>query len=171
MTTLKTANTFRKYHRLLGFFLAGIMTIYACSGVLLVFRSTDFLKYEQTQERQLAPGLQGRELGPILRLREFRVIDDSDSQVNFPQGNYNKQTGVALVTVKDYPLALRKLVMLHKASTNSPLFFMNIFFGGALLFFAVSSFFMFLPNLPVYRTGLKFAGMGVLVALAMVFFN
>ncbi len=31
-------------------------------------------------------------------------------------------------------------------------------YGGC--FFAVSSFFMFLPNLPVYRTGLKFAGMG-----------
>ena len=34
----------RIIHRYLGFFLAGIMTVYALSGVLLIFRSTDFLK-------------------------------------------------------------------------------------------------------------------------------
>ena len=39
MPSTKTANTFRKYHRLLGFFLAGVMVVYACSGVLPAFRA------------------------------------------------------------------------------------------------------------------------------------
>lgn len=32
----------RVYHRYLGFFLAGIMAVYAISGVVLIFRDTDF---------------------------------------------------------------------------------------------------------------------------------
>jgi len=164
----KTASTVRKYHRLLGFFLAGIMAIYACSGVLMIFRTSDFLKYEQTGERQLPPGLKGSDLGAQLRLRGFTVTSEDPDQVIFQQGSYSKETGLAVLTLKDYAPPLQKLVNLHKATTNSPLYFMNMFFGGALLFFAVSAFFMFLPRMPVYKTGLKFAGAGFLVALAMV---
>ena len=36
--------TMRIYHRYLGFFLAGIMAVYAISGIVLIFRDTDFLK-------------------------------------------------------------------------------------------------------------------------------
>lgn len=168
MIKQKTASTIRKYHRLLGFFLAGIMAIYACSGVLLIFRTTDFLQYEQTSERQLPPGLQGSELGAELRLKGFKITREAPDQVIFEQGNYSKETGLVVLTMKDYAPPLQKLVKLHKATTNSPLYFMNMFFGGSLLFFAVSAFFMFLPRMPAYKTGLKFAGAGFLVALAMV---
>lgn len=168
MTSLKTANTFRKYHRLLGFFLAGVMTIYSCSGVLLVFRTTDFLKYEKTIEKVLAPGLSTDELGQQLRLKGFKIQQESVGKLTFEQGIYDKRSGRTTVTTQDYPLPVKKLVDMHKATTNSPLFFMNILFGCSLLFFAVSSFFMFLPKLPVYKTGLKFAAVGLVVALVMV---
>jgi hypothetical protein len=36
----------RVYHRYLGFFLAGIMAIYSVSGIIMIFRDTDFLKKE-----------------------------------------------------------------------------------------------------------------------------
>jgi uncharacterized iron-regulated membrane protein len=36
----------RIYHRYLGFFLAGIMAIYSVSGIIMIFRDTDFLKKE-----------------------------------------------------------------------------------------------------------------------------
>ena len=40
-----TAHTrMRIWHRYLGFFLAGIMAVYSTSGVLMIFRDTDFLK-------------------------------------------------------------------------------------------------------------------------------
>jgi uncharacterized iron-regulated membrane protein len=35
---------FRVIHRYLGFFLAGIMALYALSGIVMIFRDTDFLK-------------------------------------------------------------------------------------------------------------------------------
>jgi len=38
-------NKMRTYHRYLGFFLSGIMAVYAISGIILIFRDTEFLKY------------------------------------------------------------------------------------------------------------------------------
>jgi len=169
MTTQKTASTLRKLHRILGFFLAGIMAVYAFSGVLLIFRKTDLLQYDQTTEHQLKPGLQAQSLGDKLRIRGFEVIEDTAEQVIFEEGSYNKKSGLATVTEEDYAPVVQKLVKLHKATTSSPLYFLNIFFGCALLFFAVSSFFMFLPKLPVYRTGLKIAAAGFVFALVVVF--
>ena len=169
MMTVKSAALFRKYHRLLGFFLAGVMLIYASSGVLLIFRTTDFLKYEQTVTRALAADLTASELGRQLRLKDFAVTGEADGTLFFEQGSYSKSDGIATLTLTDYPAPVKKLVQLHKATPESPLFFMNVFFGLGLLFLALSSFFMFLRQAPAYKSGLKFALAGAVVALAMVF--
>ncbi len=168
MTTQKTALTFRKYHRLLGFFLAGIMMIYAISGVLLIFRETAFLKYEYQLEEQLSPNLSSNELREALRIKRFRVLEKTAEAVVFEAGRYDKATGIAVYSVEQYPQPLQKMVSLHKATTNSPLYFLNIAFGACLLFFAVSAFFMFLPKLPAYKTGLKVAVAGALFAVIVV---
>lgn len=171
MASMKFHNAFRKYHRWLGFFLAGIMFIYSVSGILLIFRNTDFLKYEKTEQHQFAPGLSGEGLGQQLRMKGFRVESENVERIEFPGGYYNKQSGNAEVTRKDYPLVLSKMVKLHKATTNSPLFFLNIFFGLGLLFFVISAFLMFLPKVPVFKEGLKIAGVGALVAVLVVIFG
>ena len=47
-----TMKDFRIYmrlgHRYVGFFMVGIMLVYSLSGMLLVFRDTDFLKSSKT---------------------------------------------------------------------------------------------------------------------------
>ncbi|MDZ7612711.1 MAG: hypothetical protein U5K51_02530 [Flavobacteriaceae bacterium] len=63
----------RLYHRYLGFFLAGIMAVYAISGILMIFRDTDFLKKEIIQERTLAEGTKTEDLGKELRMRDFKI--------------------------------------------------------------------------------------------------
>ena len=168
MISQKTASSFRKYHRYLGFFLAGIMIVYATSGSLLIFRTTDFLKYEQTIERALEPGLQGKMLGSELRLKGFEISGEDDKTVTFKQGTYDKTTGQVVMLINEYPPVLAKMVKLHKATTDSPLYFLNLFFGASLLFFAVSAFFMFVWRLPTYKTGLKFAASGFVLAIALV---
>jgi len=171
MASPKFHNSFRQYHRWIGFFLAGIMAVYALSGVLLIFRSTDFLKFEQVSHRQLEAGLNGKGLGEQLRMRGFKVEQETDGKIVFAQGEYNKQTGEARVTSKDYPFPLNKMVKLHKETTNSPLFFMNIAFGVALLFFVVSAFLMFIPRALPFKNGLKIAGVGFVFAVLMVLFS
>ena len=63
----------RVWHRYLGFFLAGIMAVYAVSGVVMIFRNTDFLKREETVSKKLAPALTAEALGKELRMRELKI--------------------------------------------------------------------------------------------------
>ncbi|KXI30412.1 PepSY domain-containing protein [Paraglaciecola hydrolytica] len=171
MASAKFHNSFRQYHRWLGFFLAGIMAVYSVSGVLLIFRTTDFLKYDYVSEHQLAPNLSSKDLGQNLKLRKFKVEAETPQNIVFNEGEYDKTTGIAKVTKKDYPAPLAKLVKLHKANTNSPLFFLNITFGLGLLFFVISSFLMFMPRAMTYKNGLKIATGGVVFALIVVIFS
>lgn len=162
---------FRKYHRWLGFFLSGIMAIYALSGVLLIFRPTDFLKYEQTQIRQLSANLSAEDVSSAIKVRGLKVIAEDNDTITLNIGEYDKPSGTATLTRKDYPIVLAKMVKLHKATSNSPLFYLNIAFGVSLLFFVVSAFLMFMPKLPMYKNGLKIAGIGAALAALTVIFG
>lgn len=162
---------FRKYHRWLGFFLTGIMGVYALSGILLIFRPTDILKYEQTETRQFEANLSGADLLPLLKIRGSKVTDENADIIVLNVGQYDKDSGEATITKKDYPLVLSKMVKLHKATNNSPLFWLNISFGLGLLFFVISAFLMFIPKLPMYKNGLKIAGIGAVVTILTVVFG
>ncbi len=159
----------RIYHRYLGFFLAGIMAVYAISGIILIFRDTDFLKVEKKVEKELKPNLEVEELGKALRIRELQVTGTDGAIVSFAQGTYNKETGVANYTTKELPLVLNKMTQLHKANTKQPLFFLNILFGLSLFFFVISSFWMFMPGTDVFKKGLYFAAAGLVIALVLIF--
>lgn len=162
-------NTMRIYHRYLGFFLAGIMAMYAISGVLMIFRNTDFLKSESIVETTLSPNLPDEEIGKALRVREFKVEKTEGDVIYFKDGTYNKATGLAAQKVKKLPTVLDKMTKIHKANTNSPLFYLNIFFGASLLFFVLSAFWMFMPSSPMFRKGLYFALGGLVLTLILIF--
>lgn len=163
--------TFRIIHRYLGFFLAGIMTIYALSGITLVFRNTNAFKSPVAHEAQLEPQLSPEQVGKELRIRELKVVSQTSELLTFEQGTYNFNTGTAAYSTMELPKWLNSLTHLHKATTNDPLYYFNIFFGLALLFFAVSSFFMFLPKTPIYKKGLWFALAGLVLAVIMLSFG
>jgi len=159
----------RIFHRYLGFFLSGIMAVYAISGIVMIFRETEFLKSERELERQLAVGLPDAEVGSTLRIKEFKVERSEGSMIYFREGTYDKKTGLAKFKAKQLPYVLDKMTKLHKATTNRPLFFLNIFFGVALLFFVLSAFWMFMPKTEVFRKGLYFALGGIVLTLILVF--
>ena len=70
----------RVLHRYLGFFLAGIMAVYAISGVILIYRDTDFLKSEQVFEEQHSQASTGRPRPKSVRRRDgpYRKIAYAD---------------------------------------------------------------------------------------------
>jgi hypothetical protein len=168
MSQVKTQRM-RVYHRYLGYFLAGITAVYSISGIVLIFRDTDFLKSEKLNERQLSAHIKNEELGRELRMRNFKIEKEEGDIITFNQGTYNKTTGVAKYTSKELPYVVEKLTHLHKADTKNPLFFLNVFFGLSLLFFVVSSFWMFLPNTTIFKKGLYFALAGVILTLILIF--
>lgn len=168
MDQRKLSNKFRIYHRYLGFFLAGIMAVYAISGMVLIFRKTDFLKQEKVVEQQLPPTTTTAELGKALKIKNLKVEKTEGTIVYFKNGTFDQSTGLAQYTKKELPLVLDKMTHLHKATTESPLYYLNIFFGAALLFFVISAFWMFMPGTEVFKKGLYFTVGGIVLTLIML---
>lgn len=167
---MTTSLRMRIIHRYLGFFLAGIMAMYAISGIIMIYRNTDFLKSEKIVERQLKPNLKAAELGGALRIKGGVKPEKTEGDVvYFKQGQYNKVTGMATIKKMELPFILDKMEHLHKATTNSPVYFLNIFFGLSLLFFVVSSFWMFLPKTSVFKKGLYFSLAGMVLTIILLF--
>ena len=158
----------RVIHRYLGFFLAGIMFVYALSGIVLIFRDTDALKKTEQITKQLEPNIAAADLGKALEMRKFNVDKEEGDFYYFKDGQYNKSTGEATYVVKELPLVLDKMTHLHKATTEDPLYYFNIFFGLALLFLAISSFFMFAKSSLIFKKGLWFTISGVVLVIIML---
>ena len=161
-------NRMRIWHRYLGFFLAGIMAVYAISGIVLIFRDTDFLKQEKQIEKSLAPGLNAKAVGQAIRIRDLKAETETEELLQFKQGIYNKLSGLVIYKVRSLPKGIEKLTQLHKASTKQPLFYLNVFFGISLFFFVVSSFWMFLPNTTIFKKGLYFTLAGVVLTIVLL---
>jgi hypothetical protein len=162
---------FRILHRYLGFFLAGIMMIYAVSGITLIFRTTDTFKQEVHKTEHFASDITLEELGRALRIRDFKPTSDDGTLVTFESGTFNRNTGEASFTAMELPIWLDKLTHLHKATTNDPLYYFNIYFGISLFFFALSSFFMFAAKSDIFKKGIWFTIGGIALAIIMLIWN
>lgn len=159
----------RVLHRYLGFFLAGIMAVYALSGVIMIFRNTDFLKHEVVLDKQIDPGLSPAAAGKVLGVKNFSVRRTEAAKIYFKNGTYDAATGRATETVMKLPYVIDKMAQLHKSDTKDPLFYLNTFFGAALLFFVVSAFWMFMPGSRILRKGLIFSAAGIVLTLILLF--
>lgn len=160
----------RVMHRYLGFFLAGIMAVYALSGIVLIFRDTDLLKRTHKIEKKVATNLKKEELGETLKMKKLKIDKEKGDLYFFKgDGTYNKKTGEVKYTVKRLPFVLDKMAHLHKAKSGDPLFFLNIFFGLGLLFFVISSFWMFMPKTSIFKKGMYFTIAGIVLTLVLLF--
>ena len=128
----------RIFHRYLGFFLAGIMAVYAISGIVLIFRDSDTFQVETEHKETLKPNLTEEGLGKALDMRRFEATKTEGDVIYFEEGTYNSKTGVAEFTTKELPYILDQMTHLHKAKSSQPLFFLNIIFGLSLLFFVIT---------------------------------
>jgi hypothetical protein len=159
----------RALHRDIGFFAVGLIVIYSLSGVILIYRDTDFLKHETQVEKKLSPNLQPSELGQMLRLKDFKVLKTEGDVLYFPNGSYNTTTGAAKYTQKELPLWLSKFSQLHKSASQSPAHWFTTIFGILLFFLAISSFWMFNTITRQFRRGIVIAAAGIIFAIILLF--
>ena len=159
----------RIIHRYLGFFLVGIMAVYAVSGIIMIFRDTDFLKQQKQITKQVKPNAQADELGKLLQMRDLKIDKEEGNTMFFKNGTYDKSTGTANYTVKELPYLVDKMTHLHKAKSADKLFFFNIFFGLSLFFFVLSSFWMFMPSTSTFKKGMYFTIGGIILTLILLF--
>lgn len=170
MDKIKDTKTFmRIIHRYLGFFLAGIMAVYSISGILLVYRDTDFLKKEIKVEKKFDANLNEKKLGKEIKIKGFEVDKTENGLMYFKQGTYNIATGEAKYTKKELPFVLNKFTQLHKSQSKDTLSPLNVFFGISLFFFVISSFWMFNPKTKAFKRGMYYTAAGLVLAIILVF--
>ena len=159
----------RVLHRYLGFFLTGIMAVYAVSGIVLIFRETDFLKTKIITKEKIEPNIEALNLGKALKMKRYQFEKEEAEVIYFKNGEYNKTTGIASITKSELPYVLDKMTHLHKANTNDRFFWLNIFFGISLLFFVLSAFWMYMPKTKIFRAGLIYTLAGMILTLVLLF--
>lgn len=120
-------------------------------------------------EKTIATNLKGEAIGKNLKVKGFKINKQEGTIVYFEQGKYDSETGIANYRKKELPYVLGKMTHLHKATTKDPLYWLNLFFGAALLFFVISAFWMFIPSSKVFRKGLYFTLGGIILTLIMLF--
>jgi len=145
------------------------MAVYAISGITLIFRDSDTFKKEVHIEKTIEPNLNKEALGKAIGIKKLAVTKEENGIYYFDAGSYNTKTGLVSYTKKELPYILNKITKFHKAKSGDPLFFLNIFFGLALLFFVVSAFWMFLPSSPIFKKGLYFALAGAVLTVILLF--
>jgi len=169
MDKIKDTRSFMRItHRYLGYFLAGIMAVYAVSGVLLVYRDTDVLKKEKNYDEIIEKNLSEKEIGKQLKIKNFEIENTEGSISKFKQGTYDSATGQAKYTKKELPYVLDKMVKLHKAKSEESLSPLNVFFGVALFFFVISSFWMFNPKSKIFKRGIIFTIAGIILSIIIL---
>jgi hypothetical protein len=128
----KSQEKFREFHRYLGFFLAGIMAVYALSGIVLTFRNTDTFKTKETISVVVEPGLNAETLGPALKTR-IRVEKVDGFQIVFNgDGVYNAATGEAKYSNTKYPVLLEKMNKLHLDEYHQSAFLVGYFLRSGI---------------------------------------
>lgn len=172
MSQIKDTKSFMRItHRYLGYFAAGIMAVYALSGVLLIYRDTNFLKKENKTEIVLKPNMTEKELAKEIKMRNVEFKPGNDDLKVFEDGTYNSVTGETKYTKMKLPFVLEKFNELHKSTSKHRYASLNTLFGLVLFFFVISSFWMFNFKSKAFRRGMIYAGVGFVLALIMVFFQ
>jgi len=160
----------RTLHRDIGFFAFGLIVIYILSGIVLIYRDTDFLKREVTVERQLKPNMEIGDVGKELRMREVKVTKTEGDVISFQNGTYNKTSGAAVFTSNEVMFPFNKFINFHKAISGKATHWFNLVFGLVFLFLAVSSLWMFKANTKTFRRGMILVGVGIVFTVILLLF-
>lgn len=169
--TNSTRSTMRVLHRYIGFFMAGIMVVYSISGVLLVYRDTDFLKKETVVEKKLKPQLLEKDLGKELKMKNLEIVKQEGDFLIFKQGKYNSKTGEVIYTKKELPTLLRKMTSLHKTQSKDKWSPLSVLFGASLFFFVISSFWMFNAKTKAFKRGMIYTAVGLVMSVILIWIS
>ncbi len=159
----------RLLHRDIGYLVIGFVIIYALSGIILTYRDTGFLKHEVNVHKILSPNLDPSQLGRELRLHDFKIMKQEGNIVFFKGGNYDSSTGHMDYTIQETPKFLERFLSIHKAPSSKPIHWINVIFGIALIFLAISSFWMYKKGTRVFKRSLVFTAIGLIITVILVY--
>lgn len=167
--TLTTGQLMRALHRDVGFFVVGLIAAYAISGILLIYRNTDFLNTEKQIKTQLATGLTSEALAKKLKLKDITSTQIENNLILFQNGTYDTQTGIATYTIKEKPFPLNKLIKLHKTNGTQPTHWFTVLFGISVIFLAISAFWMFPRRSSLFKRGIFLTAGGIIFTIILLY--
>ncbi len=159
----------RSWHRDVGFFIIGMVIIYALSGIILIFRESNLLKHKVKVERTITPNLEAMDLKKELHRKELNGIRIDGDNIFFDDGQYNKITGIAAYTTTETIFPFNRFIDIHKSKNKGPLLWISAIFGLLLFFMVFSSLWMFKKGTTLFRRGLIIGGAGLIFALLLFF--
>jgi hypothetical protein len=77
----------RLWHNYVGYFIAGLVIIYALSGIVQTYRDTNLLKQDVVKKKTVNPNLEGDDLGKALQIREIKIEKTEGDLAFFKEGN------------------------------------------------------------------------------------
>ena len=158
----------RWLHNKVGFFLVGLVIIYALSGIVQTYRDTNFLKHDVAHEQKLQPNLPDTALATALKLRNLKVTKIEGNILHFKEGTYNTQTGIANYTTRELYSWITPFTSLHKTASKSVRHYFTIVFAVALLFMSISAFWMFKPGTKPFSSGVMLTVAGIIGAILLL---
>lgn len=158
----------RTLHRNIGFLVVGMTVIFALSGVTMVFRNAGFLQTEQTIVKQCPPNMEGDQLLGFLHEKDIKITGTQGNIVTLNSGSYDKATGKAEYHARKAVFPMNKFIALHKSIGKNAVGWIVGVYGLALLFLAVSSFWMFKPTTNQFKRGLMWSAGGIIVAIVLL---
>ena len=88
-------------------------------------------------------------------------MNQSGDTLFFEEGYADMKNGKDKYTGRDLPFVLKKFIKLHKSNSGQPIHLLNAFFGVSLIFFPLSSIWMFRPKSKVFKVGIKIIILGI----------
>jgi len=142
--------------------------IFSLSGIILIYRDTDFLKKEVQIEKTLPPGLNISQIQENLRIKNLKAQTTTGDIITFQNGTYNSTSGQVKYTSKDVAFPFNKLINFHKSISQKKTSWFNTGFGILLLFMAISSLWMLKKGSHIYLRGATIAVVGIIFAILLV---
>jgi hypothetical protein len=164
----------RCLHRDIGFLMLGLTIVYALSGVILVYRETDFLKSPASVKMVLPQQMSSDDIARKLHLRRLEVTKTEEDVIYFQDGTnlkdgvYNKATGDASYVAKQFPVFVERLINIHKLSNSKISHWFSVIYGILLMFLAISSFWMFRIDTRKFRRGIVISSIGIGMAVLII---
>lgn len=159
-----TAKWMRILHRYFGFLLLTIMSIYAFTGIVLIYRDTTIFKHEVYLEKILPTQLNAEQLGQKLRIKNMKIIEEKNGVLYFEKGEYFPTTGEVKYYSMEYPVWIAELNRLHLGNSQYTYSWLTTLFSIALFFFCMSSFWLIPGSKKILKRSLYFILVGAIMA-------
>jgi hypothetical protein len=158
----------RDLHNNIGYFIVGLVIIYALSGIVQTYRDTSFLKHEVKNEKIIETNLDADKLGKAIKQKELKVEKTEAGIMYFKDGNYNPQTGEVKYVTMEWYSWVKQVTELHKQNSKGIIHYFTIAFAVALFFMCVSAFWMFKPGTKAFSSGVILTVLGAIASIALI---